>query len=180
MTAEEFDSLYVFHDGDVFLPFEIQEDTLTITFDLARWIQCEWVEEKYGKITYGDRTSFIVKARFSNCKNIVAREWVFKKSRPKNNKKPERIITETTLQAFDPELELELVETENQNDIRLYFFSSDICGKGYEGKGGLISFSSENVEVIEEAIYDEAAIEALFDKFEKLAVKYAVSLKDGE
>ncbi len=173
MTAEEFDILYDFHDGDVFLPFEIQEDAITITFDLARWIQRKWVEEKYGKATYGDHRSFIVKAKFSHCKNIVAKEWVFKKSRPNNDKKPERIITETTLQAFDPELMLEFVETENQNEISLWFFSSDIKGKGFDGKGGMICFSAENVEVIEEALYDKTATDALYDKFEKLAVKYA-------
>lgn len=179
MTVEEFDGLYDFHDGDIFLPFEIQEDAITITFALARWIQRKWVEEKYGKVTYGDRRSFIVKAKFSRCKNIAAKEWVFKKSKPNNNKKPERIITETTLQAFDPELMLEFVETENQNEISLWFFS-DIKGKAFDGKGGVIRFSAENVEIIEEALYDETAKDALYDKFEKLAVKYAESLKEGE
>ena len=63
----------------MFLPFEIQEDAITITFDLARWIQHKWVEEKYGKVTYGDRRSFIVKAKFSRCKNIAAKDALYDK-----------------------------------------------------------------------------------------------------
>ena len=50
MTLKELEYAYNFHDCYVFTPFEINEDCITVTFDLAKHLQYDPLKSRYGDI----------------------------------------------------------------------------------------------------------------------------------
>ena len=50
MTLKELEYAYNFHDCYVFTPFEINEDCVTVTFDLAKHLQYEPLKSRYGDV----------------------------------------------------------------------------------------------------------------------------------
>ena len=48
MTLTQLEYIYNFHDCDVFTPFEINGDFVTVTFDLAKHLQYDDLKARYG------------------------------------------------------------------------------------------------------------------------------------
>ena len=75
MTLNQLECTYNFHDCDVFTPFEMEGNSITVTFDLAKHLQYDVLKSRYGDSLSDKEHHLIVKAKFFNCSDIQVREW---------------------------------------------------------------------------------------------------------
>ena len=71
MTLTQLEYIYNFHDCDVFTPFEINGDFVTVTFDLAKHLQYDDLKARYGDSLKNKEYNLIVRVKFSNCLNLL-------------------------------------------------------------------------------------------------------------
>ena len=157
MTFKQFELAYNFHDCDVFMPFEINGDSVTVIFDLAKHLQYDHLKSHYGDLLQIEDNSLIVKARFSNCSNIQANEW--EQSVSKKTRREERCNEKTILaEQFDSDMDFISLAVLGENKI---CFTFEKCGK--QNKLGEIQFTCQDIDIIEEKIYTKSEYEDLWN-----------------
>ena len=119
MTLKELEYAYNFHDCYVFTPFEINEDCVTVTFDLAKHLQYDELKSRYGNSLNNKANNLIVKVKFSNCLDLQVSEWNHCTSNTKKQKKQnERTIT---IEDFDADSDFISLSISEEDKISLRF-----------------------------------------------------------
>lgn len=77
MTLSELSRIYNFHDCDVFIPFDVNQDSITVTFDLAKHMQYGELKARYSEYIKNADFHLLATVKFSNCSNVRASEWTF-------------------------------------------------------------------------------------------------------
>lgn len=160
MTLKQLEYAYHFHDCDVFTPFEINEDCITVTFDLAKHLQYDELKSRYGDLLQIKDNNLIVKVRFSNCLNLQVTEWEYRIS--KTTKREEKYNEKTILpQQFDSDMDFISLAVLDENKI---CFTFEKYGKPQ--KFSKIQFICQDIDIIEEKIYTASEYDTLWENFE--------------
>ena len=77
MTLTELEYLYNFHDCDVFTPFKVKGDSITVTFALAKHLQYDDLKLRQKELINSKLHHLIVRARFFDCSNLRVSEWMY-------------------------------------------------------------------------------------------------------
>ena len=156
MTLEQLECIYNFHDCDVFTPFSIEGDSITVIFDLAKHLQYDTLKSRYGDLLKNKEHNLIVKVKFSNCSDLQVSEWEDSTSKTinKNEKHNEKTIP---IEQFDTDMDFISLAILDGNEIHFPF---ERCGKSK--KYSEIRFVCHNVEVIEEKIYSASEYDKLW------------------
>ena len=156
MTLHQLECIYNFHDCDLFTPFEINGNSVTVIFDLAKHLQYDDLKARYGDSLKNKECNLIVRVKFSNCLNLSAREWQYRAS--KSTKKEEKCNEKTIpIEQFDTDMDFISLAILDGNEIHFPF---EKCGKSK--KYSEIRFVCHNVEVIEEKIYSASEYDKLW------------------
>ena len=160
MTLKELEYAYNFHDCYVFTPFEINEDCVTVTFDLAKHLQYEPLKSRYGDVLQIKDNYLIVKAKFSNCLNLQATEWEYRisKATKRETKHNEKTISP---EQFDPDMDFISLTVLDENLICFTFEKN-----GKPTKLNEIQFICQDIDIIEEKIYTASEYDTLWEEFE--------------
>lgn len=153
MTLMQLERIYNFHDCDVFLPFEVDNDSITVTFDLAKHVQYEDFKQKHRDLVDDESYGLVVKIEFSQCSNVEAREWLYNGKQARLNEKA------VGLQGFNREMFLYTVSMEEKDGVCCLFTANS-------SKGGEISFRCEEVKILEEKFIDAEEREQIWKSFE--------------
>ncbi|MBE6557210.1 MAG: hypothetical protein E7664_05650 [Ruminococcaceae bacterium] len=157
MTLTELSYQYNFHDCDVFLPFDVCGDAITVTFDLAKHMQ---YDDRFDRKHMMENTTdhLIVKLRFLHCADIQAVEWSYAENKKiaKLKKVNEKV---TSVEAFNQDLFLNSVAFIGEDRLSFMF-------EGDPNLGGEICFSPLDIEIIEERLVDEKAFDEMCEALE--------------
>ena len=147
MTLNQLECIYNFHDCDVFTPFEMEGNSIAITFDLAKHLQYDALKSRYGDSLSNKEHDLIVKANFFNCSDIQVREWEDCTSKTTNKKKKhnEKMIQ---IEQFNVDMDFISLAILGENKICFLFEKH-----GHPRKFSEIQFVCQDVSIIEEKIY---------------------------
>jgi hypothetical protein len=160
MTLEQLEYKYNFHDCDVFTPFEINGDSITVTFDLAKHLQYDDLKFRHGDLLQSKDSYLIVRVKFSDCLNLRVSEWEYRTS--KTTKKEEKHNEKTiSIEQFDSNMDFISLTTLGENKI---CFAFEKYGK--PEKFSEIQFVCQNIDIIEEKIFTASEHDELWEKFE--------------
>ena len=160
MTLQELEYTYNFHDCDVFVPFEIDGDSIIVIFDLAKHLQYEPLKSRYGDLLKIKDNNLIVRAKFTNCLNIQVNEWEYCIS--KNTKREEKRNEKTiSMENFDSDMDFISLTVFDENKISFVF-------EKHENRQKLsrIQFICNDVDIVEEKIYTASEYDELWKGFE--------------
>lgn len=160
MTLEQLAQTYNFHDCDVFTPFEVEQNSVTVVFDLAKHLQYEDFQTKQSHFVQNKGYSLLVTVRFNNCTNLTAKEWIMvvAKNKMATQKQYQKDIP---VEQLDWNLDFVSLCIENSKKIWFVFENA----KGNDGFD--LSFDCDTVEILEEKFVDADALNATWDEFEK-------------
>lgn len=146
MTLSQLECTYNFHDCDVFTPFEINSDSITVIFDLAKHLQYDDLKSRYGDLLKNKEYNLILRAKFSNCLNLSVREWQYRisKATKKEEKCNERAMA---IEEFDSDADFISLAVLDGDRISFRFEKNEKSRKFSE-----IQFACYNVDIIEEKI----------------------------
>ena len=160
MTLTQLEYIYNFHDCDVFTPFEINGDFVTVTFDLAKHLQYDDLKARYGDSLKNKEYNLIVRVKFSNCLNLSAREWQYRTS--KTTKKEQKCNEKTIpIEQFDTDMDFISLAILDKNKICFTFEKNSKPQKLSE-----IQFVCQDIDIIEEKILTASEYNELWQKFE--------------
>ena len=160
MTLKQLAQLYNFHDCYVFTPFEIDGESVTVTFDLAKHLQYDDLKARYGDMLQKKECHLIVRVKFSDCLNFQICELTphFTGAKKQSFTSDARIIS---MEQFDTQADFISVSLADSDSICFVFESIDSFKKIIE-----IQFESEQIEVLEEGVLDAVEFVKLWKQFE--------------
>lgn len=159
MTLEQLEQTYNFHDCDVFTPFEIEQNSVTVVFDLAKHLQYDDLQIKQSRFMKNDDYFLLVKVKFSNCTNLTAKKWTMVVAKDKSTAK-KQYQNEVPIEQLD--WNLDFVSPYIENSKKIWFVFADAKNSGFD-----LSFACDTVEIVEEKFVDLDGYNATWDEFEK-------------
>ena len=159
MNLTDFLCKYELHDCNAFLPFEVERDAITVVFDLAKHMQYSDFKAEHPHVIEDKAYSLIVKARFLQCTNIRASEWIYGHTAVATKTPIRQHEKNTTVSQFDKEMFLYSISTPTPNEIAFLFECEP-------KRGGEIRFACQAVEVLEEGFLNKAEYDKLWGQFE--------------
>lgn len=159
MTLEQLEHTYNFHDCDVFTPFEINDDYIVVTFDLAKHLQYDDLKSRQGKLLQDKDYYLIAKVKFSDYSNLSVSERTNPAS--KATKKGGENEKTLSIEQFNSDVDFISLAVLGENKI---CFTFEKCNKSK--KIIRIQFVCGNIEVLEEALLDAYEYDKLEDDFD--------------
>ena len=118
MKSEQLEEVYNFHDCGVFTPFQMDGDSIIVTFNLSKHLQYSDLKSRYGTSFFDKSLSLIVKVKFATCSDIRMLRRVYEHSKKQINIKSER---ELPTDAFDWNSDFRSFHLSEQNEVSFGF-----------------------------------------------------------
>jgi hypothetical protein len=160
MTLTHLWHKYNLHDCDVFLPFQTNQNSISVVFDLAKHLQHNDLKLEHKDVINDKDFHLIVKVKFSEIKNVHASEWTYVpiEDTSKSIKLTRCEEHEVTVEHFDKDLFLYSITLSDDNSIVFLF-------DGNDNKGGEIQFYCEDVQILDEKFVNEAVYDKLWSGY---------------
>ncbi len=165
MTVSDLSYNYEFHDCTMFYPeFKQNGDTITCSFELAKFLQFPEIKRKYGEKLDDKNTALVLTVEFLKCSDIDVEEevTVCNGKANRHTKHPNCERKKTTLADYDKNIDflsLSLCNDGDERRVSATFFN-------FSNKCVYVQFHAEEVNVLYEDCVDKDTCEKLWNDWE--------------
>lgn len=161
MTLKELACTYNFHDCDMMMPLDINDNRIVATFVLAKHLQYENFIQKHTNMMNSPACHIVITVAFTHYSDLKAVEEQYPTKKEKLKKNGKTAIKNVAIEAFDPQLDFRSLSESALEEHKVEAFFSDD-----QLKYGHISFFTREAVVLSEQVIDDEAYQKLLDCIE--------------